>query len=155
DLQGGEVMMRQPRSYPGAGQSDPRAAGACRIFRLRGISCVIASLVAVFVHGPARAGCDPDHPVRYCSSDVGQSCTAATDCPGSSPECLTKRPNVILIVVDDMSWEDLPFFSPPAHWGTNGISRPDDMNSQLGGRRAMRPTLNRLEARLLAERELD
>lgn len=65
-----------------------------------------------------------------------------------------KRPNIILIIADDLSWEDLPFFSPPAPWGAGlNLDRPDD--SDLDPRRVMRPTLNRLEARFFAERELD
>src|SRR5512139_3259833 len=71
----------------------------------------------------------------------------ATDPPTPTP---TPGTNIVLIILDDLSWADLPFFSPPIDWkdGTPPPFTPKPAREY----RLIRPELNRLAARMLADR---
>jgi arylsulfatase A-like enzyme len=74
---------------------------------------------------------------------------------GADPVCPAK-PNIILFVADDLAWVHLPFFTTPAKWTNNNpndsaeISPPGRISR--GPRVLVSPTLNRLDARLFADR---
>lgn len=113
--------------------------------------------VAALVTGVVRAragGCNLNEvpPWRctnngsVCSNSQGRSSAYCN--VGCGPGlCLQKTPNIILIVTDDLGWQDLPFFAPATHWAGSAGSAPNPAPD----RRLMRPSLNRLEARLLSQ----
>lgn len=56
------------------------------------------------------------------------------------------RPNVVLIVLDDLGWMDFPFVNPPIRQPINWTAQSSPPKS----RRIQSPTYNRLDARLFA-----
>src|SRR5512145_1055547 len=62
-------------------------------------------------------------------------------------------PNVIVVILDDFGWNELPFFTPPVQWSEVESRRDlEDLHRQ---QRVINPALNRLAARMLALRTCD
>lgn len=74
------------------------------------------------------------------------------------PEIASARPekNVILILLDDSSWDDWPFLNPPLQWDAKdnpltSATNSDSNTNQTREGRLFVPDLNRLGARMLSE----
>jgi hypothetical protein len=70
-------------------------------------------------------------------------------------------PNVVLLVADDLGWEDLPFFASPIHWPTDESENPDQPNdpdqaaNHLAAIKKIRGDWNLLAARMMADQGAD
>lgn len=76
---------------------------------------------------------------------------ARAKCPQPTPGDNSTYPNVILLVADDMSWDDLPYFNPEIGYG-------EPNPTPITNRRVLtnrRPALNRYAARSLARQDGD
>jgi len=84
--------------------------------------------------------------------------------PVSAPAAEHPPQNIIVILADDLRWDDLPFFSEPVLWGTKGcepsgqqgkdhpLCDPNQapVTAEFGEGTYRRPDLNRTAARLMA-----
>lgn len=110
-----------------------------------GIGAVLAGMLPA-----SRAAAQCPAVVNRCVNTPTSTCANGNGCQNAQCQptaCVAKTPNVILFIADDLGWQDLPFFAPPTHW----VNAPNTYATAPGPRRVMRPTLNRLEARLAAQ----
>lgn len=61
-------------------------------------------------------------------------------------------PNIILVIADDLGWQDLPYFSPPIRWKDNQPNPSPPYSTALeDAYKSMRRDENRLAARMMAQ----